>query len=172
MHYAYTSVKEIAMEGALPVICIVTLLLILSLAAPAFAVAPVTVSKTEHIARGKALFTGAEPFAKGGAPCVACHAFRVLGITGGNLAADLTDLYEGLGEEGLKEVLKSLDFPLMKKIYVGRPLSDEEIGNLIAFAQAAAAGKNGGSSRLFPISGVVVFLCSLAVFALYRRRIG
>lgn len=159
---------KVMLEGiALVAIPIACLLLILFLAPPA-----ATATDREQVARGKALFTGAEPLAKGGAPCAACHPFRALGITGGNLAADLTDVYEGMGEEGLTEVLKSLDFPVMKKIYADRPLTHEEVGTLITFTRVAAAGERGGASLLFPLTGVGVFVCCLAILVLYRRRIG
>ena len=148
------------------------LLLIFFFAAPALATSTVTTWDTGLVTKGKALFTGSERFAKGGAPCAACHAFRGLGITGGNLAADLTDLYDGMGEEGLNEVLKSLDFPVMKKIYADRPLTNEEIVALIAFTRAAAVGPKDRPSLLFPVSGIAVFLCCLAALLLCRRRIG
>ena len=163
-HLAMDGIVYVAIRSA-------CLLLILSPAVPALAASTVTTWDTGLVARGKALFTGAQPFAKGGAPCAACHAFRGFGITGGKFAADLTDLYDGMGEEGLNEVLKSLDFPVMKQIYADRPLTNEEIVALIAFTRAAAVGPKDRPSLLFPISGVAVFLCCLAALVLYRRRI-
>lgn len=129
------------------------------------------VSTPALIARGKALFTGAKRFAKGGAPCVACHAFTYPGVAGGNLAADLTFIYEGMGEEGMRGVLKALKFPTMRKIYADRPLTDEEITALIAFAREAAARKGGGGSRLFPAAGAGILVVLLAGLTLYKRRI-
>ncbi len=126
----------------------------------------------KRAARGKALFTGAEPLARGGAPCAACHPFRAFDITGGKLATDLTDLHEGLGEEGLQAVLKNLDFPVMKKIYADRPLTDEEIATLIIFTRAATAETKGAPSLLFPVAGIGVFACCLAILMFYKRRIG
>jgi mono/diheme cytochrome c family protein len=124
----------------------------------------------ELVAQGKALFTGAKPFAKGGAPCAACHALRVPGVTGGNMASDLTDLYEGMGEQGLRGVLKSLKFPVMKKIYADRPLTEDEVTAIVVFAKDAAEQKKGETSALLPIAGFGILFCSLVGLILYKRR--
>ena len=124
----------------------------------------------ELVARGKALFTGASPFAKGGAPCTACHAFHAPGIAGGTMASDLTDLYEGMGEQGLRGVLKSLKFPVMKKIYADRPLTEDEVTALVVFAKDASAREKSRTSALLPVAGSGVLVCCLVVLMLYKRR--
>lgn len=125
----------------------------------------------ELVAQGRALFTGARPFAKGGSPCAACHPFRAPGVSGGNMATDLSDHYEGMGEQGLRGVLKSLKFPVMKKMYADRPLTEEESTAIVAFFKDAAAQKRGGwSFDIFPIAGVSFFVFCLAVLILYKRR--
>ena len=124
----------------------------------------------ELVARGKAFFTGAKPLARGGAPCAACHPFRAPGVSGGNLAPDLTDRYEGMGEQGLRGVLKTLKFPVMKKIYAERPLTDDEVAALVVFTKDAAARKKEGPPALFPMAGFGVFACCLVVLMLYKRR--
>ena len=124
----------------------------------------------ELVARGKALFTGTKPFAKGGAPCTACHPFRAPGIAGGTMASDLTDLYEGMGEQGLRGVLKSLKFPVMKKIYADRPLTDDEVTALVVFAKDASAREKSRTSALLPVAGFGFLVCCLVVLILYKRR--
>jgi mono/diheme cytochrome c family protein len=123
------------------------------------------------LAQGRALFTGAQPFAKGGAPCLSCHAFRYPGIESGNLAADLTGLYERMGEQGIRGVLKSLKFPIMKKIYADRPLTDEEITALAAFAEDAATRKESPGGSVYPAAGAGLFVCFIIGLTLYKRRI-
>jgi mono/diheme cytochrome c family protein len=125
----------------------------------------------ELVATGKALFTGKKRFSNGGAPCVACHAFSYPGIQGGNLAADLTGLYTKMGEQGVRGVLKSLKFPVMKKVYADRPLTDDESTALIAFIKYAAAQKGVVSPALFPLAGVALFALFLIGLTLYKRRI-
>ena len=39
-----------------------------------------TVATPELVAQGRVLFTGGQPFANGGAPCMACHGFGVAGV--------------------------------------------------------------------------------------------
>ena len=132
---------------------------------------PVVVT-AELASYGKALFTGEKHFGAGGAPCIACHAFRYPGIHGGNFGGDLTDLYEGMGEQGLRGVLKSLRFPAMNRIYEDKPLHNDEITALIAFTKDAATRREATPARqIFPWAGIGFFLVSLVVFILYKRRI-
>jgi len=125
----------------------------------------------EMIAAGKALFSGKTPFSKGGAPCLACHAFSYPGLQGGNLAADLTGLYARLGAQGVRGVLKSLKFPVMKKVYAERPLTDQEADALIAFLKDASSRKGEGDTHAFPQSGVALFAVCMVGLTLYKRRI-
>ncbi|HZW37007.1 MAG TPA: c-type cytochrome [Candidatus Deferrimicrobiaceae bacterium] len=125
----------------------------------------------ELVALGKALFTGDKPFANGGAPCAACHSFGYSGVTWGALAADLSPRTEAVGEQGLRGMLKSLNFPIMRKTYAGKPLTEEEITALAVFAKDAVARKAPLSGAYFPTAGVVVFVFLLAVLMLYKRRI-
>lgn len=137
---------------------------------PPSAMAAQPVSSPELIAAGKALLFGSKPFSKGGAPCAACHAFGYPGMQGGNMAADLTGLHAKMGEQGVRGVLKSLKFPIMKQVYADRPLTDEEIAALTAFLGDAAAHKGSGSA-LFPLSGLGVFAFLMMGLTLYKRRI-
>jgi mono/diheme cytochrome c family protein len=125
----------------------------------------------ELIAAGKALFTGGKPFSKGGAPCAACHGFSYPGVRGGNLAIDLTGLYTRMGEQGVRGALKSLKFPVMKKIYADRGLTDEEVDALIAFTKDASVQKGGGGSYAYPVAGAGLFALFMVGMTLYKRRI-
>ena len=131
-----------------------------------------TVVTPELIVKGKALFTGSARLTKGGAPCLSCHPFSYPGITGGNLSnADLGKSYQKMGDAGMKGALKALKFPTMKKIYVDKPLTDDEITALMALFKDSAAQKSGGSSSLFPLAGGVLFVLLLLGLSLYKRRI-
>ena len=124
----------------------------------------------ELLATGRALFTGKQPFANGGAACVSCHALRYPGTNGGALAADLTGLYGKMGENGVRGVLKSLSFPVMKKIYAERPLNEEEITALSALFKDAAA-KNHQASDPYPLAGLGFFALCIVAAILFKRRI-
>lgn len=130
------------------------------------------VATGELVDYGRALFTGERHFSKRGAPCIACHALRYPGVRGGNWGPDLTEMYTRLGEEGLSAVLKSPPFLGMKKMYEERPLTDDEIKALVAFARDAAVQKGVKTSHLFPWAGIAFFGLILGIFSIYKRRIG
>lgn len=124
----------------------------------------------ELSAKGAALFSGKVAFAKGGPPCVACHGLNYPGIHGGALAADLTGMYAKMGEKGVRGVLKGLNFPVMKKAYADRPLTEEEAAALTALFKEASANKT-QSQDPYPAAGLGFFGICLVAAALYKRRI-
>jgi mono/diheme cytochrome c family protein len=125
----------------------------------------------EQIATGLALFTGKQRMAKGGGPCVGCHPIRYPGVYGGAVAADLTDFYGKMGETGVRGVLSSLSFPVMKQAYAEHPLTEPETAALAAFFQDASA-RNRGESNPYPVTGLLFFGCFLVLALAYKRRIG
>lgn len=130
------------------------------------------IATPELIAQGKALFSGSIRLAKGGAPCLSCHPFTYPGITGGNLSvADLKNSYQKMGDAGIQGALKSLKFPIMKKMYADRSLTDEETAALMALFRDSATQKGGSASSAFPLAGGILFFGLLLGLALYKRRI-
>ena len=126
----------------------------------------------ELIAQGKALFTGSQRLSKGGAPCLACHPFTYPGIVGGNLSvADLSKSYEKMGDSGMQGALKALKFPIMKKIYADRSLTDGETMALMAIFKDSAVQKADGGSKIYPLAGGALFVGLLLGLFLYKRRI-
>ena len=123
------------------------------------------------VAQGRALFTGGQPFANGGAPCAGCHGFGFAAVPGGNLAADLGKPFERIGEQGFRGMLKSLNFPIMRQVYADKPLTDEEITALVVFSKDAVARKAPQSGMYFPAAGVGIFVCLIVGLTLYKRRI-
>jgi mono/diheme cytochrome c family protein len=130
-----------------------------------------TVVTPELVAEGKALFTGGKPFVNGGTPCTACHGFGISGVTGGTLAVDLSTRVEAVGEQGFRGMLKSLNFPIMRQAYADKPLTEEEITSLVAFAKDAVARKGSPAGSYYPGTGIVLFVCLIAALTLYKRRI-
>lgn len=124
------------------------------------------------IAQGKALFAGSQRLSKGGAPCLSCHPFAYSGMTGGNLSvADLGKSYEKMGDSGMQGALKALKFPIMKKIYADRSLTDDETMALMALFKDSAVHKADGGSKIYPLAGVILFVGLLLGLFLYKRRI-
>ena len=130
-----------------------------------------TVATPELVAQGKALFTGGRPFANGGAPCAACHSFGYSGVPGGTLAVDLGKRIEGVGEQGFRGILKSLNFPIMRKMYADKPLTDGEITALIVFSRDAVARKAAPAGNYYPATGIGIFVCLIVGLTLYKRRV-
>ena len=124
----------------------------------------------ELLASGTALFTGKTLFAKGGPPCVSCHSLSYPGIDGGTLAADLTGMYGKMGEPGVRGVLKGLSFPIMKKAYAERPLSEEETIALTALFKDASKRREPASDP-YPAAGLSFFAFLIVAAIIYRRRI-
>ncbi|MBJ6727143.1 c-type cytochrome [Geomesophilobacter sediminis] len=133
--------------------------------------APPVVVTPALLGTGRALFTGRIPFAGGGPPCVSCHTIRYPGVHGGTLAADLTGIYATMGDSGVRGVLQSLSFPVMKTAYANRPLKDQEIAPLIALFQDASTGK-GRAENVYPYVGVGCFALFIVIALVVKRRIG
>jgi hypothetical protein len=68
-------------------------------------------------------------------------------------------------------MLKSLNFPVMRKMYADKPLTEGEITALVAFSRDAAARKAVPACTHYPVTGVVLFACLIGGMTLYKRRI-
>jgi hypothetical protein len=78
---------------------------------------------------------------------------------------------EGIGEQVFRRMLKSLNFPVMRKMYADKPLTDAEITALVVFAKDAVARKAPRAGTYYPVRGVAIFVCMIVVLALYKRRV-
>lgn len=85
---------------------------------------------------GRRLFQGTTRFANGGPACNACHDVTHQDvIAGGILATDLTTVFTRLGGPGVRAIVGSPPFPVMQRAFLDRPLTDHEVGSLVAFLQ-------------------------------------
>jgi cytochrome c2 len=92
-----------------------------------------------EVAHGRDLFTGALPFARGGAACIQCHAAGEGGRwRAGTLAGDLSRIYVKYQDVGLARALAESHYPLMTEAYRGRPLTPEEVFAVKAFLNRTA----------------------------------
>ena len=125
---------------------------------------------------GRALYVGAAPFAKGGAPCLACHGIAGAGLgmaAGASFAPDLTSMYEDYGAEGVASILESLPFPSMEPIYASRPLSATEQADVTAFLAGVAGQPSfqaGGQLAGHVAIGVAVIAGLLVLFGWGRLK--
>ena len=89
--------------------------------------------------RGKALFLGNVHFQNDGPPCMGCHSIDNAGILGGGvMGPNLTQAFAKYGDAGLASVLANIQFPTMKPIFAGHPLTAQDQADLRAYIQSAA----------------------------------
>ncbi|WP_426754047.1 c-type cytochrome [Myxococcus sp. Y35] len=122
-----------------------------------------TDATAEEIARGRRLFEGTEPLAKGGPACFGCHDVRGVGVAGGGtLGPNLTFAFARMGERGMRPALAKLDTPMMGALYAKAPLEEEEQYALKAFlADASRDGSKPRPDRDFFYLGLVGTLAVL-----------
>jgi mono/diheme cytochrome c family protein len=124
----------------------------------------------EEIERGRQIFRGGRRLQRGGAPCFACHNVRGDGwMGGGTLGPDLTFAYARLGEKGLGPMLAEASTPVMRGVYGGAALEEEEriaIKSYLAFL--ARDGAFPRKDRDFFVLGVEGAALMLGVFTLGR----
>jgi mono/diheme cytochrome c family protein len=114
----------------------------------------------EDVARGRALFEGAERFASGAPPCLGCHTVeRAGGLGGGRLGPDLTSVYARLeGRKALVAWLSAPPGPTMQPVYAKTPLEGEEVLALVAYLKDA--GETAGTA---PATAPSLVLLAIAV---------
>ena len=67
--------------------------------------------------------------------------------------------------------MKGLSFPVMKKAYEGRPLTEEETTALTALFKDAATRQQQQSSHPYPLAGLAFFALLFVAAIVYHRRI-
>lgn len=147
-----------------------------STAAEDAAPAPVVEYTAEDMEAGKHLFTGEKRFENGGPSCITCH--NVTNneiIPGGLLAKDLTNVYERMGDAGVKGIVSAPPFPAMVNSYGNHPLTEEEANQLTAFFKYAdkvsGTQTNESGYKMFLGGGAVGLLIILAlVSVLWNNR--
>lgn len=138
------------------------------------------------IARGRDIFEGTLPLAKGAPACISCHAVEgAPGFGGGRLGPDLTGVFARLGgRKALGAWLTSPQSVTMTPVYRGREMNEQEILGLVAYLKdraengspavlsAPADAVPSGAGRFeFLVAGVGGLLAILALFDfLWRDR--
>ena len=92
------------------------------------------------IQNGDRIFTGTKRLANGGPPCISCHSVQGLGgLGGGQLAPDLTKVYERLkGRKGLAAWLQAPATPTMRPLFLNASITNGEIVPLVAYFESSA----------------------------------
>lgn len=92
----------------------------------------------EDILIGQDLFQGNIRFENSGVACNACHDVRNDAVMGGGiLAAELTTVFSRMGRAGVQAILGRSPFPVMQAAYEDKPLTENEVAQLVAFLEYA-----------------------------------
>jgi len=127
----------------------------------------------EDITIGQNLFSGKQRFINRGPSCISCHRVKNDNImTGGDLAVELTDVYERLGKAGVESMITGLPFPQMKSSYQDHEITGEEAIQLTAFLKEASEQRYyqrsyPGYNKTFLIFGVVGAFILMGIFPLF-----
>ncbi|MCP5047867.1 MAG: c-type cytochrome [bacterium] len=130
------------------------------------------------ITRGQEIFQGIIPLQNGGPTCISCHHvdnFDV--ISGGSLGKDLTTVYTRLTHLGVKGILSSPPFPVMRTAYKGMSLTKDEIRYLIAFLKYAdrtsyyqETTTYGGKFLVFGFAGALLLFVMYSLIWFRRKK--
>ncbi|MCZ2131245.1 MAG: cytochrome c [Bacteroidia bacterium] len=129
------------------------------------------------IQKGKFIFEGIQRLSNHGPACISCHNINYKGVLeGGLLAKDLTDVFSRIGgDAGLKGILGAPPFPAMTESYKDHPMTDEEIGYIVAFLNKVDKDKaNQVASSFNPLlyggSGGIIGLLLIYWILWYGRK--
>jgi len=127
-------------------------------------------------ASGQHLFTGQTLLTNGGTACNACHSISGSGLLdGGTLGPDLTQVYTRYGEPGLTAAISTINFPTMIGIFGAKPLTAQEVADLVAYfketnAQPAPLVSKTGLYLAIAGGLVVVLFIILLIFWPRQRQ--
>ena len=132
----------------------------------------------EDIEIGQNLFFGKQRFENEGPSCISCHHVDKEGvIAGGELAVDLTDVYERLGKVGVEGMIAGLPFPQMRSSYQNHKITEIETAHLAAFLKEVSEQRfyqryTPSYNNILLIWGVVGAAILMGVFPLfwYKRK--
>ena len=127
---------------------------------------------------GKELFVGNVRFTNRGAACNSCHNVDMKGfMSGGALGKDLTHAITRLSPEGVAGIVTGLPFPQMKETYNKRPLTPQEVSNIVAFLQTAdktspvkTTSVAGNYLIVWGAAGFVILLILFSIFWMRRKN--
>ncbi|MBK8501844.1 MAG: cytochrome c [Saprospiraceae bacterium] len=130
----------------------------------------------ENRESGRRLFEGLHSFSNGGPSCLSCHNDISTYFFSENSYSnkDIRTSFSTLGEAGIKAILESPPFPVMRKAFEGRPLQEAEIHDLLVFLRdsgSANAHANPSSGYLlYGLGGTVLLLFLIAGLWIERKR--
>lgn len=124
-------------------------------------------NNADLIKRGMLLYQGEAAFVNHGPSCISCHNVnKPEMISGGLLAADLTNVYTKVGGiAGLNGILENPPFPAMTVSFKDKPLKKEEVNALIAFLHSVDVPikQQKAPSDFLLLGGCLAFIAGIAL---------
>ncbi len=125
--------------------------------------------------RGQSIFVSGYALENNGTPCISCHSVGAVGAFGGGiLGPDLTHVFQRYGETGLASAMQNIAFPTMQGIYANKPLTNQEVADLLSFfTNANAIGGENTALSFTPIfwgAGVFGAVLLFGVMAIFWPR--
>jgi cytochrome c2 len=121
--------------------------------------------------RGAQFFIGQRRLQNDGIACMSCHTVSGVGtLGGGNLGPDLTKVFTRYGEAGLVSSLQNISFPTMLNVYLNKPLTNQEVADLVSFFEQSntqSAGAAQQAARVFWIAGGIGALLFFGVMVFF-----
>ncbi len=142
---------------------------------------PASAQSTGDAQKGQALFVGNIRFINNGPTCNSCHNVSIKGfVSGGALAKDLTQTVSRLTADGAKAFFASspMLMPQMQQSYAGKPLTPEEINDILAFLvysdelakNSQPANTIGKKMLIGGVGGVILLLVLFSFFWIKRKQ--
>jgi mono/diheme cytochrome c family protein len=127
------------------------------------------------ILRGERIFSGEQRLASGGPSCYACHTAGAYGHLGGTgFGPDLTALRDKFaGDDKLAAAIRKPPSPVMRQVYAGHELNEQEVADLRTFFAQTDASEHHGTDWLIilgVIGAVVLLVLITALSASLPKR--
>ncbi len=119
---------------------------------------------------GRALYTGARAFEKGGPPCGACHAMGGEGLYA-SFGPDLGQSKVALDLDMLDGVMADQPYRTMKPLYRTHPISEAERAHVAAWIRSVTGKPPAGGGARLAFQSALAAVALGAALAWRRRRI-
>ena len=121
---------------------------------------------------GRALFTGEQAFANGGAPCGSCHAMGGQPGLSASFGPDLATSKASLDPDILDGVMADQPYRTMKPLYAAHKISALERAHVAAWVSQVAGKQPAGSGAIFAVQAALIAGLLFALVAGRRSRPG
>ncbi len=116
---------------------------------------------------GRALYTGEQAFANGGAPCGSCHAMGGQPGLSASFGPDLATSKAALDPDVLDGVMADQPYRTMKPLYAAHAISAQERAHVAAWVSQVAGKQPAGSGTTFAVQAGLI---AIVLFALLAGR--